>query len=600
MNALKNKLNKFIDSTTLFVRVASILLISTVLISILISTITIQISKNTIANSFSKSNYKVLSQITENFNELNSKIITAMNIVADSPDFQNFLTKTDMTPQNYFKTIYNIDKSLGNYLSSQDSNGITICVVGVNEQRYVQNNDSMLISTKGLLNHHITEKALENENQIFYQYYHNGFTKSSEICGGWVAIKVLHDKYTKKIYGYVYAFISQEYLKKYYLPFVGNGNNIAIISNDGTVVSSNQTYEIGSNNSDLYAISQEIIDSNLTYLDTKLNTSDVSVLSKYLSTYNFNIVGIIDKNIVLDEIYNTWEITFLSLVIALIFVLIIFFIVKKTTQPILILAKTMPKIIHGDFNNHISINGSPEVRELCSAFNYMLDGLNSYVDQKMKIQNEKRKAEISALQMQINPHFIYNTLSSIKWLVWQENKTKSSEVIDAFISLLRNTISNKDEMITISEEIENLKNYVLINHVRYGDKINVNFFIMPECEKYIIPKLILQPFIENAFFHAFTDVDCGSIHVFVNKKDDSLVCEIIDNGIGMSTEELENVYRGNHKKNNNFTSIGINNVNDRIKLIYGDEYGINITSQPNKGTIVKLSIPAITNYPQTN
>lgn len=512
MNALKNKLNKFIDSTTLFVRVASILLISTVLISILISTITIQISKNTIANSFSKSNYKVLSQITENFNELNSKIITAMNIVADSPDFQNFLTKTDMTPQNYFKTIYNIDKSLGNYLSSQDSNGITICVVGVNEQRYVQNNDSMLISTKGLLNHHITEKALENENQIFYQYYHNGFTKSSEICGGWVAIKVLHDKYTKKIYGYVYAFISQEYLKKYYLPFVGNGNNIAIISNDGTVVSSNQTYEIGSNNSDLYAISQEIIDSNLTYLDTKLNTSDVSVLSKYLSTYNFNIVGIIDKNIVLDEIYNTWEITFLSLVIALIFVLIIFFIVKKTTQPILILAKTMPKIIHGDFNNHISINGSPEVRELCSAFNYMLDGLNSYVDQKMKIQNEKRKAEISALQMQINPHFIYNTLSSIKWLVWQENKTKSSEVIDAFISLLRNTISNKDEMITISEEIENLKNYVLINHVRYGDKINVNFFIMPECEKYIIPKLILQPFIENAFFHAFTDVDCGSIH----------------------------------------------------------------------------------------
>ena len=218
----------------------------------------------------------------------------------------------------------------------------------------------------------------------------------------------------------------------------------------------------------------------------------------------------------------------------------------------------------------------------------------------MKIQKEKRKAEISALQMQINPHFIYNTLSSIKWLVWQENKSKASEVIDAFISLLRNTISNKNEMITVSDEIENLKNYVLINHVRYGDKINVNFFVMPECEGYIIPKLILQPFIENAFFHAFTDRDSGSIHVFVNKNNENLICEIIDNGIGMTSEDLKNIYTGNHKKNNNFTSIGINNVNDRIKLIYGDNHGVNITSEPERGTIIKLSLPAITDYCESN
>ena len=143
----------------------------------------------------------------------------------------------------------------------------------------------------------------------------------------------------------------------------------------------------------------------------------------------------------------------------------------------------MPKIINGDFNNHININGSPEVNKLCNAYNYKLDGLNRYVSDQIKIQREKRKAEISALQMQINPHFIYNTLSSIKWLVWQESKAKSCEIIDAFIYLLRNTISNKNEMITVSEEIKNLKNYVLINHVRYGDKINVNFFIMPECEE---------------------------------------------------------------------------------------------------------------------
>ncbi len=596
INKLRNDFKNFFDSTTLFLRVSGIILISITLISVLISTITISLSKKAIADTFSKSNYKVLSQISENFNELNSRIIIAMDIVSESYDFQNFLTNPHLSPQEYFKTLYNIDKTLGNYLSSQDSNGITICVAGVNEQRYVQNNDTMLLTTKELLNNDITKKALENENQIFYQYYNSGFTKTTNSSGGWVAIKVLHNKYTKEIYGYVYAFINQEYLKNYYMPFVGNGNDICIISDNGTIVSSNLKKQMGTVDLNLYRISKKITDNNTDYINTKFNSSDAAILSKYLPTYNFNIVGIIDKNKMLDEAYNTFPIICLSLFIAFTFIIIAFFIVRKTTRPLLILAKTMPKIINGDFNNHITIHGSPEVRELTSAFNYMLDGLNSYVKQQMKIQKEKRKAEISALQMQINPHFIYNTLSSIKWLVWQENKAKSSEVIDAFISLLRNTISNKNEMITVSEEIQNLKNYVLINHVRYGDKITVNFFIMPECEDYIIPKLILQPFIENAFFHAFTDMDYGLINVFINKINNELICEIIDNGIGMSSESLKNIYSSTHKKNNNFTSIGIKNVNDRIKLIYGDSYGLNITSEPEKGTIVKLSFPAVTEY----
>jgi two-component system sensor histidine kinase YesM len=208
------------------------------------------------------------------------------------------------------------------------------------------------------------------------------------------------------------------------------------------------------------------------------------------------------------------------------------------------------------------------------------------------MQKEKRKAEIHALQMQINPHFIYNTLSSIKWLIWQGKIEKSTETIDAFISLLRNTISNKHEMITILEEVNNLKNYVLINHIRYGDNINVNFFVMPNCEDYIIPKLILQPFIENAFFHGFADKSNGSIHVFINEQNNNLVCEIIDNGVGIKNEDMRKILRDSNHNHDHFTSIGINNVNDRIKLLYGDEYGVTITSEENKGTNVRVVIPA--------
>ena len=253
----------------------------------------------------------------------------------------------------------------------------------------------------------------------------------------------------------------------------------------------------------------------------------------------------------------------------------------------------MSQVTDGNFKNYVKVEGSYEVRQLSYAYNYMLDGLNSYMNERMEMEKEKRKAEIHALQMQINPHFLYNTLSSIKWLIWQGNTDKSIKTIDAFISLLRNTISNKNEMITISEEIENLKNYVLINHMRYGESITVNFFVMQSCENYIIPKLILQPFIENSFFHGFVDKNSGFIHVFINKKNHIITCEIIDNGVGISNETIPNLLKTSVNKSDHFTSIGINNVNDRIKLLYGDEYGVVISSEINVGTTVKIKIPAI-------
>jgi len=587
-----SKISKFLHSTSLFSRVASIVLVSVILVSISISMITIKISKDILVDTFSKSNYKVLTQITENFITLNDKIINVMNAIDSIPDFQRYFTEKELSPQLNYKTLYNMSTNLNKMVPKKDFVDITVLAIGLNGQTYVGNSDRIITDTNEILNNNVTKNALANKNMVFYQYLDHGFTNFTKSSSTIVTIKVLYDKFTREPYGFVYVLINQNTFQKYYDYFVGNGNNINIMSSDGTIVSSNITSNIGTKNLDLYNISNNILENNLKYINTHLNSSDVAILSKHLPTYNFNIVGTIDKNIVLDEIYNSSEIIMVSIIIALIFIMITFFIIRRTTKPISALVKTMPKIIHGDFNNHIPIVGSYEVRELSSTFNYMLDGLNNYVQEQMKMQKEKRKAEIHALQMQINPHFIYNTLSSIKWLMWQGNVEKSTETIDAFISLLQNTISNKNEMITVSEEINNLKNYVLINHIRYGDNINVNFFIIPNCEDYIIPKLILQPFIENAFFHGFTDQSTGAIHVFVNEQGGNLVCEIIDNGVGIANEDIKSILVKSSKKHEHFTSIGIHNVNDRIKLIYGDYYGVTITSELNKGTTVKVVIPA--------
>lgn len=583
---------KFLHSTSLFFRVASIVLISIILVSFSTSMIAIKISKEALVDTFSKSNYKVLTQITENYISLNDKIINAMNAIESIPDFERYLTVTELSPQLNYKTIYNMSTNLNQIAPKKDFIDITILTVGLNGKTFVGNSDRLITDTDEILNSAVTKNALANKNIVLYQYLDHGFTNFTKSSSTIVTIKVLCDKFTKVPYGFVYVLINQNTFKKYYDYFVSNGNNITIMSSDGTIVSSNMTSHIGTKNLDLYNISNNILENNLKYINTHLNSSDVAILSKHLPTYNFNIVGTIDKNIVLDELYNSSQIIMVIILIALLFIILTFFIIRRTTKPISALVKTMPKIIHGDFNNHLPVVGGYEVRELSSTFNYMLDGLNNYVQEQIKMQKEKRKAEIHALQMQINPHFIYNTLSSIKWLMWQGNVEKSIETIDAFISLLQNTISNKNEMITILEEIDNLKNYVLINHIRYGYKINVNFFVVPNCEDYIIPKLILQPFIENAFFHGFTDKSAGSIHVFVNEQAGNIVCEIIDNGVGIASDDMETILKKSIKKHEHFTSIGIHNVNDRIKLIYGDDYGVTITSELNKGTTVRVIIPA--------
>ena len=142
----------------------------------------------------------------------------------------------------------------------------------------------------------------------------------------------------------------------------------------------------------------------------------------------------------------------------------------------------MSAIREGNFSEYMTVEGTTEVQELASTYNYMLDDLKHYVDELVQTQKKQRQAEISALQMQINPHYIYNTLASIKWLVYQNDTAKTVRTIDAFISLLRNTISNSDEFIPVRQEMINIQNYILINQTRYGDSIQVEYYVSRVCE----------------------------------------------------------------------------------------------------------------------
>ena len=587
---MKKILHKF-NNTSLFFRVALITLICTICVFTFTTLITINISKNILVSTFSNLNYKILNQVKNSYSSVNDNIANILGIIENNSSFKKYLSTDDLDSKETYSLIYNMDKQL-NMLSKDVYSDITIYITSSNNNMtFIKGHNYFSFDREEMLTNKITSAALRNNGKLVYQCNQYKNVNSNTVSSAITAAKVLKDKENHTIYGYVYIIIKEEDFSKYYKPFVGSSNSISIISNDGYILSSSIPGKIGSNDYDLYSISRKIISNNIDIYNTHYDSNNVAVLSTYLPYYDCYLSGIINKDIILNELFNTSKIIIVNIIIVFIFLICTFMIIRKITRPLSLLSYKMSKISDGNFKDYIKVEGTNEIRELSSAYNYMLDGLNKYIQDVLNMEKEKRQSEIHALQMQINPHFLYNTLSSIKWLIWQNENEKSIKTIDAFISLLRNTISNKNEMITIEEEINNLKNYVLINHIRYGNNINVNYFVQDICKNYKIPKLILQPFIENAFFHAFTDRDNGLISVFISLKNNNILCEIIDNGIGISKNNLSNILNSDEIKEH-FTSIGINNVNERIKLIYGDEYGVTITSEINAGTSIKIIIPA--------
>ncbi|WP_237150179.1 sensor histidine kinase [Planococcus kocurii] len=313
-------------------------------------------------------------------------------------------------------------------------------------------------------------------------------------------------------------------------------------------------------------------------------------MSQYLPTYNMYLVNLVDKNAVLNNLVNTKEILLISLGIVLLAVIVVFIISRRMTNSISKLVKEISTMAKHEFTKPVPETGGYETKKIAHAFNFMLNELQEYVELVVQAQQKQRGAELSALQHQINPHFLYNTLASVKFMIQQGNKEKATDMIHALISLLQNALSNVDQTITVEQEVIDLKNYVLINQARYGDGIKVNFFISPDCLDCQLPKLILQPFIENAFFHAFNEKKEGFVQILVSQKGSNLLCEIVDNGDGM---EIKGDYTKEDfkEKRHLFSGIGIRNVHERIQLLYGEEYGVEITSEKTLGTKVKVELP---------
>jgi two-component system sensor histidine kinase YesM len=283
----------------------------------------------------------------------------------------------------------------------------------------------------------------------------------------------------------------------------------------------------------------------------------------------------------------------INTVLILISLLLAFIVSSQIVHPLKKLVSLMKLTENGDFNVKININSKDEIGTLAQSFNSMTGKINNLIHEVYIEQIRQSELELQMLQSQINPHFIYNTLESISMMATIHDDNTTSEMAANLGSILRYGINKNKTEVTVREELDNLEKYIYLQDIRFHSVYTITIDVDPDLYSIQIIKLILQPIVENAIYHGMKDIRSnGKIMISgykVNKN--VLIFEIVDNGNGMTEILTKDLNDYINDKNNLFNSIGLQNVNKRIKIKYGDEYGILIQSSHESGTKVIVRLP---------
>ena len=573
---------------SLFRKIACVVVSGVLVVSTFTLAAAFQMTRQGYVETMSRSNQQIMAMVQAKMETMNDRITDVELTINNSWAFSQYL-KTEPENPRTFTLVYDMIKQLD---TVKPDTFYDVAVIGMNGQSYVSNQSSLSIPVEELLKSKITQEAREHPNQILYRYMPSGITKNSKDSSAFIALKALTSPGSQTVYGFAYVVMKQQDLQAFFDNLGNSTNNLMLLDGSGTVISAPKHSLVGQKDGELEQIIRDMDSKEESSRYTALQNQQVLVLTRTMPRWNLHIVSAFDYLRALNEMQGGAYILSICLAVTVLVLAAVFFFISQITRPINRLVHTMDKVTEEGLPDHIEvIRGGYEVQQLSSAFRMMMEHLNRYVRQLIELEQEKRRMEIHTLQMQINPHFIYNTLTSIKWLIWQKDSEKAVKSIDTFSLLLHNTIGGSRQLIPASEEVENLKNYIFLQKIRFGQQIQTDICLSPSAAGCRMPRLLLQPFLENSFFHAFADRKKGVISVLIDCHNESLCCELIDDGAGMPQSKADELLAGPPDEDSR--SIGIRNVNARIHLLFGEQYGVKIFSEPGHGTSVKVTLPII-------
>ena len=262
---------------------------------------------------------------------------------------------------------------------------------------------------------------------------------------------------------------------------------------------------------------------------------------------------------------------------------------RSIGQPVSLLDKAMAKVKKGDLSIRIRTNRQDELGRLTESFNQMTGDLQKYLDDTVQKQKDLNKTTLKLYQTQLNPHFLYNTLDSIHWLAVKNRDYAVGEQLEALSAIFRHVLNRGEECVTIASEVEFIRNYMAIMESRFGRRVKIQIQTEPGLEQVLIPKLIIQPLVENGILHGLEPKkEGGTILITIEVQGDNLVIAVEDDGVGADEAEITEKMKNRESGKDTFA---LKNIDDRIKLRYGSAYGLCFESKPGKGTRVLVMMP---------
>lgn len=325
---------------------------------------------------------------------------------------------------------------------------------------------------------------------------------------------------------------------------------------------------------------------NYQFIDGE-KTLVVNYYSQYsqLTTKGF----ITHKTLISDALKIKYQAVWVA-VIAFVFAFIASLLFSRYTyRNLLLLRQGMQSIKGGDLKVRVDIGGADETSEIATVFNQMMDTIENLMDKVKSREKEKRILEQNVLYAQIQPHFICNTINSIKYVAHKYDQIEIENVATALSELIRSVMENRNELVTLWEEHQFIDKYILIQRFKYSQPFSIIWDIEETMWRHKIPKLILQPIVENALIHGIAGIESGVINIKAYRQNGLAIFQVIDNGKGMPESEIEHLNAKEHDIPHK--KMGIANVFERIKLIYGNEFGGIIQSHPSSFTCVELRMP---------
>lgn len=378
----------------------------------------------------------------------------------------------------------------------------------------------------------------------------------------------------------------------------GTNNQIYILNTDNTIVSSTNRSSLGKNIKIIPEVNNIVRNGKPNEIYKPEDRTNFVLYNKIIDSSALNgwkIISIIPLDSMSNKISSILRrsilICALSICVTIIFII---FLSKTLTGRLETLTHNMAKIDEGNFEVFVNYTGNDEIAILSKSFKKMIEKVNTLINEVYLLDIEKKQAEINALQSQINPHFLFNTMESIRMNLWRKKDFETSEIIQKFAKLLRKTIEWKTDKITIKQELDLIETYLSIQKYRYKDKFNFEIRIDESFKDYTIPKFSLQPIVENAIYHGIEmKKGTGLLEIYTELDANFLKIIVKDDGVGIESDRLKYLKEQllTTSSQNNKDRIGIWNVHERLRLFFGIDFGLNIESTKDLGTTFELLLP---------